>query len=89
MLQVVGHPVAVNPDQELARVARREGWEILRFDRLGRRLKAAVALTGAAVAGGIGSAALAARARPGRVQRVRRRLPPARGATRLPTGGRG
>ena len=35
MLRVVGHPVAVNPDQELARVARDEGWEILRFDRLG------------------------------------------------------
>jgi len=63
MLRIVGHPVAVNPDQELARVARKEGWEILRFDRLGRRLKAAVALAGAAVAGGIGSAALAARAR--------------------------
>jgi HAD superfamily hydrolase (TIGR01490 family) len=62
MLRIVGHPVAVNPDQELARVARKEGWEILRFDRLGRRLKATVALMGAAVAGGIGSAALAARA---------------------------
>jgi HAD superfamily hydrolase (TIGR01490 family) len=61
MLRVVGHAVAVNPDQELARVARQEGWEILRFDRLGRRLKATVALTGAAVAGGVGSAALAGR----------------------------
>jgi HAD superfamily hydrolase (TIGR01490 family) len=85
MLQTVGHPVAVNPDQELARVARTEGWEILRFDRLGRRLKATVALTGAAVAGGIGSAALAARSRAGRVERVRRRLPPpARATRRLP-----
>jgi hypothetical protein len=63
MLRLVGHPVAVNPDLELARVARAEGWEILRFDRLGRRLKAAAALAGAAVAGGVGSAALAARAR--------------------------
>jgi HAD superfamily hydrolase (TIGR01490 family) len=63
MLNLVGHPVAVNPDQELARIARERGWEILRFDRLGRRLKAAVALAGAAVAGGIGSAAVAARAR--------------------------
>jgi len=69
MLRIVGHPVAVNPDRELVRVARGEGWEILRFDRLGRRLKAAMALMGAAVAGGIGSAALAARARTGRVQR--------------------
>jgi HAD superfamily hydrolase (TIGR01490 family) len=61
MLRVVGHPVAVNPDRELARVARSEGWQILRFERLGRRLKAAVGLVGAAVAGGIGSAALASR----------------------------
>src|SRR3954467_13221292 len=41
MLRVVGHPVAVNPDAELARVAREEGWEIMRFDRLGRRLRLA------------------------------------------------
>jgi HAD superfamily hydrolase (TIGR01490 family) len=39
MLRVVGHPVAVNPDAALARVAREEGWEIMRFDRLGRRLR--------------------------------------------------
>lgn len=63
MLRVVGHPVAVNPDRELLRVAHEEGWEVLRFDRLGRRLKAAVALAGAAVAGGVGSAAVAARGR--------------------------
>jgi HAD superfamily hydrolase (TIGR01490 family) len=63
MLRAVGHPVAVNPDSELARVAREEGWEVLRFDRLGRQLKGAVALAGAAAAGGIGSAAIATRAR--------------------------
>src|SRR5918911_666544 len=39
MMRAVGHPVAVNPDAQLARVAREEGWEILRFDRLGGRLK--------------------------------------------------
>ena len=32
---------AVNPDAALARVAREEGWEIMRFDRLGRRLRLA------------------------------------------------
>jgi HAD superfamily hydrolase (TIGR01490 family) len=81
MLRAVGHPVAVNPDPELARIARGEGWEILRFDRLGRRLKAAVGLIGAAVAGGVGSAALAARNRRGglpgalpTVSRHRRRI---------------
>jgi HAD superfamily hydrolase (TIGR01490 family) len=63
MLRTVGHPVAVNPDHELLRVAREEGWEILRFDRLGPRLKTAAGLIGAAAAGGIGSAALVSRAR--------------------------
>ena len=63
MLRTVGHPVAVNPDSELARVAREQGWEVLRFERLGRRLKAGAALAGAAVAGGVGSAALAMRGR--------------------------
>src|SRR5918999_2070374 len=37
MLRAVGHPVAVNPDRELQRVARAEGWQIMRFDKLGRR----------------------------------------------------
>jgi HAD superfamily hydrolase (TIGR01490 family) len=72
MLRAVGHPVAVNPDAELARVAREQGWEMLRFERLGRRLKAAAALAGAAIAGGAGSAALALR---GRGRRFRARLP--------------
>ncbi len=63
MLEVVGHPVAVNPDRVLLHVARERGWEVLRFDRLGRRLKATIALVGAAVAGGVGSAAIAVRSR--------------------------
>jgi HAD superfamily hydrolase (TIGR01490 family) len=63
MLRLVGHPVVVNPDRELLRVARREGWEVLRCDRLGRRLRTVVGVLGAAVAGGVGSAALAARGR--------------------------
>jgi HAD superfamily hydrolase (TIGR01490 family) len=63
MLRLVGHPVVVNPDAELLQIARAEDWEVLRFDRLGRRLKAAAALAGAAVAGGAGSAALALRGR--------------------------
>lgn len=70
MLRLVGHPVAVNPDSTLAKAARDEGWELLRFDRLGRRIKAAVGLIGAATAGGVGSAAIAARGR------RRRRLVP-------------
>jgi HAD superfamily hydrolase (TIGR01490 family) len=66
MLRAVGHPVAVNPDAELARVAREERWEILRFDRLGRRLRVGAAALGAAAVGGIGSRALR-RAGPRRV----------------------
>ena len=53
MLRAVGNPVAVNPDTALHRVARDAGWEVLRFDRLHRRLKIAAALL-AAVAGGAG-----------------------------------
>jgi HAD superfamily hydrolase (TIGR01490 family) len=63
MLRLVGHPVAVNPDRELLRTARHEGWEVMRCDRLGRRLKAAAGLAGAAAIGGAGSVALAARGR--------------------------
>jgi HAD superfamily hydrolase (TIGR01490 family) len=63
MLRLVGHPVAVNPDRELDSIARAEGWEILRFDRLGRRLKALIGVLAAATAGGAGSAALAQKAR--------------------------
>jgi len=33
MLEVVGHPVAVNPDRELARVAAERGWEVRTFAR--------------------------------------------------------
>jgi HAD superfamily hydrolase (TIGR01490 family) len=55
MLRAVGHPVAVNPDTALAKIAREEGWEILRFERLGRRLRVAAA---AAVVGVTGSVAI-------------------------------
>jgi len=65
MLHAVGHPVAVNPDKELLAEARAEGWDVLRFERLGRRLRALVAVLGAAAAGGAGSAALAASRRRG------------------------
>jgi HAD superfamily hydrolase (TIGR01490 family) len=65
MLRAVGHPVAVNPDAPLARAAREEGWEVVRFETLGRRLKLAAAAGSAVAAGGAGSLL------------VRRRRPPA------------
>ncbi|MDX6668301.1 MAG: hypothetical protein QOK04_1681, partial [Solirubrobacteraceae bacterium] len=71
MLRAVGHPVAVNTDAELARVAREEGWEVMRFERLGRRLKLGGGLIAAAAAGGVGSA-LARRRRPAWRVRLRR-----------------
>jgi HAD superfamily hydrolase (TIGR01490 family) len=57
MLRAVGNPVVVNPDPELARVAREEGWDVMRFEQLGRRLKAFAAIGAAALVGGAGGAA--------------------------------
>jgi len=58
LLRAVGHPVAVNPDRALMKIARREGWEVLCFDRLGRRMQIAAAALAAAAAGGAGRLAL-------------------------------
>ena len=53
MLRAVGHPVAVNPDRPLERVAREEGWRIMRFDTLGRKLKVGAAVGAVGVAGAV------------------------------------
>ena len=60
MLEVVGHPVAVNPDRVLRKLAEERGWEVLSFTRpvplRGRRLPAprpAFAVLGAVVALGV------------------------------------
>jgi HAD superfamily hydrolase (TIGR01490 family) len=65
MLRAVGTPVAVNPDPLLAAVARDEGWEVMRFERLGRRMAIAAATVVAAAVGG-GGTLLASRRRPAR-----------------------
>jgi HAD superfamily hydrolase (TIGR01490 family) len=62
MLRAVGHPVAVNPDRALESVAREEGWRIMRFDKLGRRLRWGAAAGGLALVGG-GGGYMAARIR--------------------------
>jgi phosphoserine phosphatase len=54
MLRAVGHPVAVNPDAELARVAREEGWDVMTFETLGRRLKIIAAFLAFSAVGGAG-----------------------------------
>ncbi len=70
MLRAVGHPVAVNPDRPLERVARAEGWQVMRFDKLARRLRIATGLAAVGIVGG-GGGWIAARLKP----RLRRKLP--------------
>jgi HAD superfamily hydrolase (TIGR01490 family) len=60
MLRAVGHPVAVNPDPELAEIAGEEGWELMRFEQLGRRL-VAIVVTVLATFAGFGASRIAAR----------------------------
>jgi HAD superfamily hydrolase (TIGR01490 family) len=64
MLRAVGFPVAVNPDAELARVAAREGWPVMRLHRLGRERRAAATLGLAAAFGVLIGAAAGRRRRP-------------------------
>jgi len=61
MLRAVGHPVAVNPDSELARVAREEGWDVMTFETLGRRLKVAAAFLAFTAVGSAGRRAVRVR----------------------------
>ncbi len=63
MLEIVGHPVAVNPDKDLRAVAEERDWLIVEFERpvtirtrLDSMPKAVPVISGAAVAGGIGVA---------------------------------
>ena len=64
MLQIVGHPVAVNPDRELRELAIENDWQIMEFKRpvtIRTRLatvpRPVPVISGAAVAGGIAAAA--------------------------------
>jgi HAD superfamily hydrolase (TIGR01490 family) len=72
MLRAVGHPVAVNPDAALLRVARSEGWQVMTFDRLRHRVRIGAAL--ALGAAGAGGGYVAARLRPSRRERMWRGL---------------
>ncbi|MBS43694.1 MAG: HAD-IB family hydrolase [Nocardioides sp.] len=57
MLEAVGHPVAVNPDRELRRVAEERGWEVLRFDQpVALRTRVPLAPAGALLAVAVGGA---------------------------------
>jgi HAD superfamily hydrolase (TIGR01490 family) len=72
MLRAVGNAVVVNPDEDLLRVAKAEGWQVMRFERLGRKLAIAGATAFAAAVAG-SSRALVARRRQGRRLRSMRR----------------
>jgi HAD superfamily hydrolase (TIGR01490 family) len=57
LLEAVGHPVAVNPDRELARAARDRGWEVVRFVQ-GVPLRERVPMPAPAVAIGVAGGAV-------------------------------
>lgn len=71
MLRAVGNPVVVNPDPPLAAIARDEGWQTFRFERLGRRL-VALAVTVLATVAGFGASRVATRRRVPPPRRLRR-----------------
>jgi len=72
MLRAVGNPVAVNPDAELRAVAIAEGWRVMRFEKLGRRLAIAGATLAAATVGGTGRLYVSRRNRSTRIALRRR-----------------
>jgi HAD superfamily hydrolase (TIGR01490 family) len=72
MMRAVGHPVAVNPDSALQRVAREEGWRVMHIDKLGRRLKLAAGAAAMALVGGGGGYAVARSRRTGTLARLHR-----------------
>ncbi|HEX5494429.1 MAG TPA: HAD family hydrolase, partial [Mycobacteriales bacterium] len=60
LLEVVGHPTAVNPDRALRRLAASRGWPVMTFDRTTPNRTGATGRTG--TAGATARAPLAARA---------------------------
>jgi HAD superfamily hydrolase (TIGR01490 family) len=70
MMRAVGHPVAVNPDRALEREARAKGWRIMRFDKLGRRLRWGAAVMSVALIGSGGGYVAARARRPKRGRRL-------------------
>ena len=72
MLRSVGNPVVVNPDEPLLQIARQEGWRIVKFERLGRKLFIAGAAVTAAALAGSGRALRARRAEARRFRGLRR-----------------
>jgi len=76
MLEAVGHPVVVNPDRDLARLARQRGWEIRQF-RHGVPLRERVAMPAPRTTALLAVIAVAVAAGGGLVWWWLRRPPPA------------
>lgn len=56
MMQIVGHPVAVNPDRSLMSIAHRRGWPVVEFNRTRKQVTRTAGvglLTAAAAAAGV------------------------------------
>lgn len=61
MLELVGHPVAVNPDSALEQVARQRGWPIVEFSRQAKVIAARTTVTVVSLAFAAGAYALGRR----------------------------
>jgi HAD superfamily hydrolase (TIGR01490 family) len=75
MLEAVGHPVAVNPDRALAKLARERGWEVRQFTkpvRLRDRMTVRTPVVTTSLALAAGAAVLFWRGRRGRAARALR-----------------
>jgi HAD superfamily hydrolase (TIGR01490 family) len=75
MLEVVGHPVVVNPDRDLARIARDRDWE-MRIFRIGVPLRERVAMPPPRLTAAIGGGALLGAVGAALLWWVLRRQPP-------------
>ena len=54
MMQIVGHPVAVNPDRPMEAVAHRRGWPIVEFNRQAKQIAKLSAAATFTVGGAVG-----------------------------------
>lgn len=61
MMQIVGHPVAVNPDRPMEAVAHRRGWPVVEFNRQAKQIAKVSAAGAFTVGGAVGGWALGVR----------------------------
>jgi HAD superfamily hydrolase (TIGR01490 family) len=61
MMQIVGHPVAVNPDRPMEAVAHRRGWPVVEFNRQAKQIAKISAASAFTVGGAIGGWAMGVR----------------------------